>query len=123
MDPHAPIAVVGMAGLFPGASDLRAFWRNIERRHDAAREPPDGRWAIDPRRAWSPDVAPDRVYSMRACFVEEARLDAAGLDLDAALLRCLDPVARMILHVGGQAFNDANTDGLDRDRVGVILAA
>jgi acyl transferase domain-containing protein/phosphopantetheinyl transferase len=41
---HRDVAVVGMACVFPGADDARAFWRNIVSGRDAIREVPPGRW-------------------------------------------------------------------------------
>ncbi len=119
----APIAVVGLGGLFPQAPDLDTFQRHIRTRHDASRVAPPGRWVLDPEEAYHPDLAPDTVYSTRACFVENFAFDAAGLNLDADTLRGLDPLYEMVLHVGRQAFADAATDRLDRRRVGVTLAA
>ena len=119
----APVAVVGLGGLFPQAPDLDTFQRHIQSRHDASSAAPPGRWVLDPRDAYHPTLAPDAVYSTRACFVEPFDFDAAGLSLDAETLRGLDPLYEMVLHVGRQAFADAATDRLDRRRVGVTLAA
>jgi acyl transferase domain-containing protein len=33
----ARLAVVGLAGRFPGAPDIAAFWRNLQRGHDSLR--------------------------------------------------------------------------------------
>ena len=119
----SPIAVVGLGGLFPQAPDLDTFQRNIQAGVDASREVPPGRWVLDPQDAYESTLAVDKVYSKRACFVEDFTLDAAGLNLDADILRRLDPLYEMVLHVGRQAFDDASTGTLDRRRVGVTLAA
>ena len=125
----APIAVVGLGGLFPQAPDLDTFQRNIQTRVDAARVVPPGRWVLDPQDAFDPVPAPDKVYSTRGCFVEGFAFDPAGLHLDVDTLRGLDPLYEMVLHVGRQAFHDfldfntATTTGMDRRRVGVTLAA
>ena len=64
---HAtPIAVVGMAGLFPGAGDLDQFWRNIVGRVDTARKIPSGRWGVDPATMVAPGVTADKAVSQRA---------------------------------------------------------
>ena len=42
-----PIAIIGMACRFPGAADLRGFWRLLREGVDAIREVPADRW--DPR--------------------------------------------------------------------------
>ena len=119
----SPIAVVGLGGLFPQAPDLDTFQRNIQAGVDASRDVPPGRWVLDPQDAYDSTLALDKVYSKRACFVEDFTLDAAGLNLDADILRRLDPLYEMVLHVGRQAFDDASTGTLDRRRVGVTLAA
>jgi PfaB family protein len=119
----APIAVVGLGGLFPQAPDLDTFQRHIHSRHDASRVAPPGRWVLDPRDAYRPDPEPDAVYSTRACFIEDFVFDAAGLNLDADTLHGLDPLYELVLHAGREAFADAHTRTLNRERVGVTLAA
>ena len=119
----APIAVVGLGGLFPQAPDLDTFQHNIQARVDASREVPPGRWALDPQHAYDAVPALDKVYSTRACVVDDFTFDPGGLRLDADTLRGLDPLYEMVLHVGRQAFDDAATGTLDRRRVGVTLAA
>ena len=126
MTDPSPIAVVGLGGLFPQAPDLDTFQRNIQARVDSSRAVPPGRWVLDPQDAYDPVLAPDKVYSTRACFVEGFTFDPAGLQLDADTLGGLDPLYEMVLHVGRQAFHDfhdAATATLDRRRVGVTLAA
>jgi 3-oxoacyl-(acyl-carrier-protein) synthase/3-hydroxymyristoyl/3-hydroxydecanoyl-(acyl carrier protein) dehydratase len=123
MNKDPAIAIVGMGGVFPGAASLDDFWRNIVAARNMAREVPEGRWVLDPREAYSPEIAPDKVYSLRGCFVEDFQLDPSGLQIDRELLKQLDPLYHLVLHAGRDAFNSARTEGLDRSRVGVILAA
>ncbi|MFQ5429301.1 MAG: beta-ketoacyl synthase N-terminal-like domain-containing protein [Phycisphaerae bacterium] len=118
-----PIAIVGMGAVFPGASSPAEFWRNIVAGRDMAREVPAGRWILDPHRALSREPAADTVCSLRGCFVEGLELNPAGLRIPADVLHGLDPVYHLALHAGRQAFESGETAGLDRDRVGVILAA
>jgi acyl transferase domain-containing protein/3-hydroxymyristoyl/3-hydroxydecanoyl-(acyl carrier protein) dehydratase len=116
------VAIVGIGGIFPGAPDLEQFWANIAGVVDATREVPPGRWTIDPKEAFDRRVGqPDRVYSTRAGFVENFRLDPEGLDLEPGLLDRLDPMFQLALHAGRQAWRDAVTEGVDRRRVGVVM--
>ena len=48
MNEKTPIAVVGMAGAFPGALTLERYWQNIVDRKDAVSEIPEDRWNIVP---------------------------------------------------------------------------
>jgi len=77
-----PIAVVGMAGLFPGALNLDAFWRNIVNKKDAVIEVPPGRWIAPTEDMVHPDPMPDKAFSKRACLIQDFVFDVQGLDLD-----------------------------------------
>ncbi|GMU34233.1 MAG: type I polyketide synthase [Planctomycetia bacterium] len=123
MKRDCPIAIVGMGGVFPGAADLRAFWNNIAQARDMTREVPPGRWIIEPHRAIADAPSADKVLSVRGCFVEDFRLDPAGLEIDRHLLSQLDPLYHFVLHAGRDAYRHARMDGVDHDRIGVILAA
>ncbi|OWY72684.1 hypothetical protein B7486_07170 [cyanobacterium TDX16] len=118
-----PIAIVGMGGVFPGAADLRTFWSNIAQTRDMSREVPPGRWIIEPHRAIAHAPSADKVLSVRGCFVEDFRLDPAGLEIDRHLLSQLDPLYQFVLHAGRDAYRHSRMDGVDHDRMGVILAA
>ncbi len=132
MDSHSSIAVVGMGCVFPGAADPARFWSNVVEGRNASREAPPGRWVVDPRRALADRALPDRVVSLRGCFVENFQLDPSGLNVDAGLLASLDPLYHMTLHAGRAAVQDVANGRLgsngedalpDRARVGVVLAA
>ncbi|MFQ5805600.1 MAG: beta-ketoacyl synthase N-terminal-like domain-containing protein [Phycisphaerae bacterium] len=123
MSDATPIAIVGLGGLFPAALDLDTFRRNIFTKVDATRAVPSGRWIIDRRDAYDPRSGPDKAYSDRACFVEGFALDPAGLNVQPDLLRELDPLYSMVLHVGRQAYRAGVTHNLNPERVGIMLAA
>src|SRR5581483_10008003 len=44
---HRSVAIIGMSCLFPGAPDLRAYWRNILGKVDAVTDPPPEAWDVD----------------------------------------------------------------------------
>ena len=122
MGPRQRVAIVGIGGIFPQAPTLEQFWANIQAGIDTAREVPPGRWILANADAFDPRPGtPDRVYSLRGCFVEGFQLDPEGLQLDPSLLEQLDPMYHLALHAGRQAWRDARTDDLDRRRVGVVL--
>ncbi|MFT7460031.1 MAG: acyl transferase domain-containing protein, partial [Planctomycetota bacterium] len=122
MDKNQSIAIVGVGGVFPDATDLKAFWENILDAKDCSREPPPGRWSLpleDVYDAKGPQA--DKVYSKRACFVNEQQFDMQGMHIDDEFLGSLDPVFHFLLHAGNQAWADAVTENLDRQRVGIIV--
>jgi acyl transferase domain-containing protein/3-hydroxymyristoyl/3-hydroxydecanoyl-(acyl carrier protein) dehydratase len=116
------VAIVGVGGIFAGSPDPERLWANVAGAVDATREVPPGRWHLPASEAFDPRVAEaDRVYSTRGGFVEGFRLDPEGLDLDPELIGRLDPMFHLALHAGRQAWRDAVIEGLDRDRVGVVI--
>jgi PfaB family protein len=123
MSRETPIAVVGLGCVFPGATNPEAFWKNIVNGVDSSREVPAGRWVLDPREAYAEHVAPDKVYSIRGCFVDEFQLDTSGLDIDHSLLEQLDPLYHLVLHAGRDALGSAKMAGVDRSRISVVLAS
>ncbi|MDR3637011.1 MAG: polyketide synthase, partial [Isosphaeraceae bacterium] len=122
MQPHERIVIVGMAGLFAGSPDLKRFWDVIATGTDATSEPPPGRWLLAPADAYDPRAGtPDKVYATRGGFVEPFTVDVRSLDVEATLVARLDPLFQIALHVAHQAWQSARTEGVDRNRVGVVL--
>ena len=116
------VAIVGYGGVFPGAGDPEGLWANIVEAVDATTEVPPGRWLLAPAQAFDPRIPqPDKVSATRGGFVGEVALDLAGLNLDPALVRRLDPVFHLALHAAHTAWKSSRTESLDRDRVGVIF--
>ncbi len=120
----APIAIVGMGGVFPGAANISQFWENIQQAKSAATLVPEHRWVMPPEIAYQEKHQPDRTYSQTACLVdEEISLDVAGLHLEPSLLQALDPLYLMTLHAGKEAYDNAQMESVAHERTGVILAA
>ena len=122
MQPGKSVAIVGIGGIFPQSPSLQQFWANICENLNAARRPPAGRWLLPADEVYEPTVgAADKVYSDRACFVEQPleALCVDGLDISGDFLRRLDPMFHLLLHAGRQAYLDGGAPA--GDRAGVIL--
>ncbi|MDD3080589.1 MAG: polyketide synthase, partial [Desulfobacterales bacterium] len=117
------IAVVGMAGVFPGALDIDAYWQNIVQKVDAISMVPESRWIADPQFMLRAGTVPDKAISRRAGLVQGFSFDPSGINLDSELLMDLDPMHHMVLHVGRTALSECNMDPVDRSRIGTVLAA
>ncbi|WP_414167434.1 type I polyketide synthase [Streptoverticillium reticulum] len=119
-----PVAIVGMAVLFPGAPDLATYWRNLTAGLDAITEVPSGRW--DPS-FYDPAAAAgraDRVYCRRGGFVDElAEVEATRFGIMPSSVPGTEPEQLIALHVAAEAIADAGGEARlpDRDRIGVIL--
>ncbi|MBW2464019.1 MAG: type I polyketide synthase, partial [Deltaproteobacteria bacterium] len=121
-----PIAIVGLGGVFPSSRTLSDFWSHVASGRDTAKDTPPDRWSFAPERALDPRrPAPDRVYSTRACLVDDPGLLNGslidGLDIDADFAAKLDVMVQLALRAGRDAWFDAHMDRVDRSRTGVIL--
>ena len=124
MKNRTPVAVVGMGGVFPRASDLNTFWQNIVSKTPTVSEVPEGRWIVPPYAMFHPEPMPDKAISKKACLVQaDFGFDSEGFALDATMIRELDPLYHMVLHAGRAAFADCATQKVDKKRIGVALAA
>ncbi|MBL7207256.1 MAG: hypothetical protein ISS67_01855, partial [Desulfobacterales bacterium] len=122
------IAVVGMAGVFPGAPDIDIFWHNITNKVDSACEVPENRWLVDPDDIYSAHPLPDKAISKRACLIssdilQSIKSDHTGINIDKDLLKNLDPLYHLVLHAGSKAFSSFTTSSINKDHIGIILAA
>ena len=118
------VAIVGVGGIFPMSPTLERFWETINGNIDTSRQPPQGRWLLEPDEIYDPSIgAADKVYSKKGCFIddEENPANIDGLDIDPGFLAELDPMYRLLLRAGHQAFQDGRIDQLDRERVGIII--
>ncbi len=117
------IAVVGMDGIFPGASNLDDFWDNIVNGIDQSAPVPPERWIAPIADRLSNGLAPDRPYSRHACLIHDVAFDPSSFTLDPDLTRHLDPVHQLTLTAGKRAVDGCLTDSIDHRRVDTILAA
>lgn len=118
-----PVAIVGMAGVFPSAHTLEAFWSIIAGARATAREVPRERWSVWPVVHAGEPPRPDSVASRRACLIDGFTPELDGLCLDAETLDGLDPMFRLLLHTGRGAWRDAHTAAVDPERAGVIVGS
>ncbi|MBU1169573.1 MAG: beta-ketoacyl synthase [Proteobacteria bacterium] len=123
MNKKTPIAVIGMAGIFPGARDIHAFWNNIENKVSAICDVPKDRWILDPDRIVSKTVEQDKTLSKRAGLIRDFNFDPSGFSMDPDLLLCLDPMYHLVLTAGREALLPIRTIDAMKKRSGVILAA
>jgi len=125
-----PVAIVGMAALFPGAGDLDSYWSNIVGRVDAIREAPPGRWDDEFHRpeaaAPPPPGTPraDRLYTRRGGFVDElATFDPTEFGIMPLAVEWAEPDQMLALRLAAEAIADGGGQAAlgDRERVGVVL--
>jgi acyl transferase domain-containing protein/NAD(P)-dependent dehydrogenase (short-subunit alcohol dehydrogenase family)/acyl carrier protein/SAM-dependent methyltransferase len=117
----APVAIVGLAGRFPGAADVHQLQRNLWAGVDAVREVPADRWNVaehfDANRE-----ANGRTYGKWGGFIEDVdRFDPLFFRISPTEANLMDPQQRLFLEACWQALEDAGYAGpaLDGARCGV----
>ena len=119
--PREPIAIVGMACRFPGASGIPAFWRLLEEGGNSVQEGVPGsgvgRWG---------QIFGDNAVQSEGCrfgaFVDDIdQFDDAFFRISPVEAELLDPQQRMMLEVSWEALEDAGIDphGLRETLTGV----
>ncbi|MBW2999078.1 polyketide synthase, partial [Candidatus Woesearchaeota archaeon] len=121
-----PIAIVGIGGIFPGALELDAFWKNLEQGISVSKEAPKERWSLSVEDAYSPPPEkPDKAYSSKSCFIDDFSIseliDLKEFGLKPKFVESLDPLCHVTLLAGVRAFKDAVTKGIDKKRFGIII--
>ena len=118
-----PIAIIGMASVFPEAKNIREFWNNIVQKVDCIKDVPEDRWKINDYYDADP-TAPDKTYCKRGGFLPEIDFDPMEFGLPPNILEVTD-VSQMIgLVVARDALLDAGYGSAEqeiRDRTGVVL--
>ncbi len=117
------IAVVSMAGVFPGASTVDHFMDRILAKQDSVIPVPAHRWAAPAEVMYQSPAAPDRVVSTRAGLITDFTFDPTGFHLAPQGLVELDPLHHITLTAGRDAAMGCDLPHRVRERTGVILAA
>ncbi|MFF2185032.1 SDR family oxidoreductase [Streptomyces sp. NPDC058155] len=117
------VAVVGMAGMFPGAPDLADFWANILAGKDCVTEVPAQRW--DQERYYAPDGDGERTPSRWGGFLPQIPFDPLRYGIPPASLAAVEPVQLLALEAARRALADAGYDakGTDHARTSVVFGA
>ncbi|MGW8063186.1 SDR family NAD(P)-dependent oxidoreductase [Streptomyces ziwulingensis] len=117
-----PIAVIGVAGRYPGAADLNAFWANLAAGRDCVTEVPADRWDHDA--LYDPEPGrPGRTYGRWGGFLAGMdRFDPLFFGISRREAERMDPQERLFLTIAWQTLEDAghSPDSLAEEQVGVF---
>jgi acyl transferase domain-containing protein/SAM-dependent methyltransferase len=107
------IAIVGMSGRFPGASNVEEFWSNLENGVCSITGAPSGRWRMA-------DEADTAVYP--GGYLDDAdAFDSLFFNISGAEAEIMDPQQRLFLEEAWRAVEDAGYSdrAMDNLRCGV----
>ncbi|WP_407058927.1 beta-ketoacyl synthase N-terminal-like domain-containing protein [Ralstonia syzygii subsp. celebesensis] len=111
-----PIAIIGLAGRFPGAEDLDRFWDNLKNGVDSITEIPAERWAHS--KYYSSDRGlKGKINTKWGGFIDGVdRFDPLFFNISPRDAERMDPQERLFLETAWQTLEDAGYDraGLQR---------
>ena len=104
------IAIIGLAGRYPGANNIDAYWERLKAGDDCISEIPDDRWAMEG--FFEPDmeqaVAQGKSYSKWGGFIEgHADFDPLFFGISPREAQNVDPQERLFLTCCWQVIEDA----------------
>ena len=108
--PHdEPIAIIGMAGIFPGADNVAEYWRNNLLGRDCITEVPPSRWDADI--FYDPDTTDtDFVASKWGGFLTPQEFNPLEFGIAPATVGSVEPSQLLSLLVAARALEDAGID-------------
>ncbi len=119
---HEPIAIVGMACRFPGASSPEAFWKLLKNGVDAITEIPSERWKADV--FYNPLGASDKMNTRWGAFLEKVdEFDARFFGISPREASRMDPQQRLLLETSWEALERAGLriESLSASKTGVFI--
>ncbi|GAA4850003.1 SDR family NAD(P)-dependent oxidoreductase [Kitasatospora terrestris] len=118
-----PVAIVGMAGRFPGADSVEELWQLLAEGRDAVGPVPADRWDGAALHSADP-LSTGTVSTDQGGFLSDlARFDAAFFGVPAREAESLDPQHRLLLEAAWHALEDAGSDprAVRGSRTGVFV--
>ncbi|WP_067339080.1 non-ribosomal peptide synthetase [Stappia indica] len=124
-----PIAIIGLAGRYPGARDVEEFWENLAAGRDCITEIPTERW--DHARFHDPEGRGGLPRGKWGGFVDDFdRFDPLFFNISPREAPYLDPQERLFLQCAWETLEDAGytretvapaTEGMAGGDVGVFV--
>ncbi|WP_346900166.1 amino acid adenylation domain-containing protein [uncultured Roseibium sp.] len=101
-----PIAIIGVAGRYPGARSMSEFWENLAAGRDSVTEVPAGRW--DHSRYYDPVRQPGKTTCKWGGFVDgHDRFDPMFFNIAPREAQFMDPQERLFLQCAWETLEDA----------------
>ncbi len=122
--PHnAPVAIIGLGCLFPGAPGLKAFWQLLYQKKDAIQDIPQTHWSAEDYFNKDPKM-PDHVYCRRGAFLSPIDFDPSEFGIPPSSIEATDTSQLLALITAKEALEDAGYGqdvNFNRDNTSVIL--
>jgi acyl transferase domain-containing protein/enoyl-CoA hydratase/carnithine racemase/acyl carrier protein len=101
------IAVIGMSGKFPGASNINEFWENLIQGTSSIGNIPYERWKVDKKENESFYYDSLKIYPWGAFLSDADEFDPLFFNISPHEARLMDPRQRLLLQEAWRALEDA----------------
>ncbi|MDO5977225.1 non-ribosomal peptide synthetase/type I polyketide synthase, partial [Flavivirga jejuensis] len=103
-----PIAIISMAGRFPGARDIETFWKNLKSGEDSITEVPFNRWNVDDFYSDKEDIDGFHMTTRWGGFLDKIdEFDASFFDISPREAKLMDPQQRILLELSHELLERA----------------
>ncbi len=123
---HNPIAIVGMASIFPQARNIQEYWQNIVSEIDCITDIPDTHWNVEDYYDSNPRTKEDKTYCNKGGFIPSVDFNPMEFGIPPNILEVTDVSQLLSLVVAKEAMEDAGYSEkreFNRDNVGVVLGS
>ncbi|WFE15879.1 type I polyketide synthase [Bacillus atrophaeus] len=121
--PADAIAIVGMSGRYPGASDVSTYWDNLVHARNSIKDIPKSRWDVN--QYYDPALnQKGKIYCKSLGMLDDIEhFDPLFFNIPPSEAELMDPQHRIFLQEGYKAFEDAgyNAQTLNDKKCGVYL--
>lgn len=101
------VAIIGVAGRYPGADTPEEFWQNLKCGKDSITQVPRDRWNLDSFFDADKDK-PGKSYSKWGGFIDDVdKFDPLFFNISPREAELMDPQERLFLETAWQTFEDA----------------
>ena len=119
------VAIIGMAGVFPGADDVDEFWSKIVNSGQSFSQVDPARW--NPNHYFDPaSTGGDKVCTTWGGYLGDIHFNPTDYGIPPHSLTSIDPTQLLALEVARRAMDDAGYGKdtvFDRSRVSVVFGA
>ncbi|MBV6624143.1 MAG: acyltransferase domain-containing protein [Rivularia sp. (in: Bacteria)] len=123
---HNPIAIIGMASIFPQARNIQQYWQNIVDKIDCITDIPQTHWNVEDYYDSNPRTKEDKTYCNKGGFIPSIDFNPMEFGIPPNILEVTDVSQLLSLVVAKEAMEDAGYHEkreFNRDNVGVVLGS
>ncbi|MEO1187085.1 MAG: beta-ketoacyl synthase N-terminal-like domain-containing protein, partial [Cyanobacteria bacterium J06636_27] len=123
---HNPIAIVGMASIFPKARNIQEYWQNIVDEIDCITDIPETHWNVEDYYDSNPRTKEDKTYCNKGGFIPSIDFNPMEFGIPPNILEVTDVSQLLSLVVAKEAMEDAGYSEkreFNRENVGVVLGS